>query len=131
MNSLQIHHCVLGLLLLELCNPEKNTQLHYMSSTTEFRYHEVRIIPLLYFFLLKPFFFSINRNACKLYFISNSNFDFSSRDNPEHNRLLYKFENDQKILVELGVADMRKLLLKSLERLQKMRSNSAQDLSSL
>ena len=59
MNSLQIHHCGLGLQLLQLCNPEKNTQLHYMSSTTEFRYHEVRIIPLLYFFLMKPNFFQL------------------------------------------------------------------------
>ena len=30
-----------------------------MSSTTEFRYHEVRIIPLLYFFLMKPNFFQL------------------------------------------------------------------------
>ena len=32
----------------------------------------------------------------------------------DHNRFLYKFENDQKILVVLGVVDMRQLLLRYL-----------------
>ena len=34
----------------------------------------------------------------------------------DHYRMLYKFENDQKNLVVLGVVDMRQLLLKAVDR---------------
>ena len=32
----------------------------------------------------------------------------------DHNRLLHKFENDQKNLIVLGVVDMRQLLLRGI-----------------
>ena len=60
------------------------------------------------------------RNACKLPFLV-INWTFFPRiqiliflcetTQNDHNRLLYKFENDQKKLVVLGVVDMHQLLL--------------------